>query len=57
LIYKGQLLIVLQLVADGVLRAPMLYPSLYFKRHRAAAAERNNSGCRRPARDHRKNSR
>ncbi len=31
----GRLLIVLQLVADGVLRAPMLYPSLYFKRHRA----------------------
>lgn len=31
----GRLLIVLQLVADGVLRDPMLYPSLYFKRHRA----------------------
>jgi Fic family protein len=31
----GRLLIVLQLVADGVLRAPMLYPSLYFKKHRA----------------------
>ncbi|HVB47135.1 MAG TPA: Fic family protein [Burkholderiales bacterium] len=31
----GRLLIVLQLVADGVLRAPMLYPSLYFKTHRA----------------------
>jgi len=31
----GRLLIVLQLVADGVLREPMLYPSLYFKRHRA----------------------
>ncbi|HRH87503.1 MAG TPA: Fic family protein, partial [Rubrivivax sp.] len=29
------LLIVLQLVADGVLREPMLYPSLYFKTHRA----------------------
>jgi Fic family protein len=31
----GRLLIVLQLVADGILRAPMLYPSLYFKTHRA----------------------
>ena len=31
----GRLLIVLQLVADGVLREPMLYLSLYFKRHRA----------------------
>jgi Fic family protein len=31
----GRLLIVLQLVADGVLREPMLYPSLHFKRHRA----------------------
>ena len=31
----GRLLIVLQLVADGVLRDPMLYLSLYFKRHRA----------------------
>ena len=31
----GRLLIVLQLVADGVLRDPMLYPSLYFKTHRA----------------------
>lgn len=31
----GRLLVVLQLVADGVLREPMLYPSLYFKRHRA----------------------
>ncbi len=31
----GRLLILLQLVADGVLREPMLYPSLYFKRHRA----------------------
>jgi Fic family protein len=28
-------LIVLQLVADGVLLEPMLYPSLYFKTHRA----------------------
>ncbi|MBL8695809.1 MAG: Fic family protein [Planctomycetes bacterium] len=31
----GRLLIVLGLVADGVLREPMLYPSLYFKTHRA----------------------
>ena len=31
----GRLLIVLQLVADGVLREPMLYPSLYFSTHRA----------------------
>jgi len=31
----GRLLIVLRLVADGVLREPMLYPSLYFKTHRA----------------------
>lgn len=31
----GRLLIVLQLVADGVLREPMLHPSLYFKTHRA----------------------
>jgi Fic family protein len=30
----GRLLIVLHLVADGVLREPMLYPSLYFKTHR-----------------------
>ena len=31
----GRLLIVLQLVADGALREPMLYPSLFFKTHRA----------------------
>ena len=31
----GRLLIVLQLVADGVLREPMLYPSVFFKTHRA----------------------
>jgi Fic family protein len=31
----GRLLIVLQLIADGVLRKPMLYPSLFFKTHRA----------------------
>jgi Fic family protein len=30
----GRLLIVLQLVADNVLREPMLYPSLFFKAHR-----------------------
>lgn len=30
----GRLLIVLQLIADGALREPMLYPSLFFKRHR-----------------------
>ena len=30
----GRLLIVLQLLADGVLREPMLYPSLFFKQHR-----------------------
>jgi Fic family protein len=35
----GRLLIVLQLVADGVLREPMLYPSLYFKTHRASYYE------------------
>src|SRR3954469_11338467 len=31
----GRLLVVLQLVADGVLREPMLYPSLFFRKHRA----------------------
>jgi Fic family protein len=31
----GRLLIVLQLVADGLLRAPMLYPSIFFRTHRA----------------------
>jgi Fic family protein len=31
----GRLLIVLQLIADGVLHEPMLYPSLFFKKHRA----------------------
>jgi Fic family protein len=39
----GRLLIVMQLVADGVLRQPMLYPSLYFKRHRALYYERLNA--------------
>jgi Fic family protein len=31
----GRLLIILQLMADGVLREPLIYPSLYFKTHRA----------------------
>lgn len=31
----GRLLIVLQLIADGVLREPMLYPSLFLNTHRA----------------------
>ncbi|MFO1267639.1 MAG: Fic family protein [Rubrivivax sp.] len=31
----GRLLIVLQLVADGLLHEPLLYPSLFFKTHRA----------------------
>lgn len=35
----GRLLIVMQLVADGVLRQPMLYPSLFFKTHRAVYYE------------------
>ena len=39
----GRLLIVVQLVADGVLREPMLYPSLYFKRHRALYYELLNA--------------
>jgi Fic family protein len=39
----GRLLIVLQLVADGVLQEPMLYPSLFFKRHRALYYELLNS--------------
>jgi Fic family protein len=30
----GRLLIVLQLVADGLLREPLLHPSLFFKAHR-----------------------
>ena len=38
----GRLLIVLQLVADRVLREPMLYPSLFFKTHRALYYERLN---------------
>ena len=35
----GRLLIVLQLVADGLLREPLLYPSLYFKTHRSTYYE------------------
>jgi len=31
----GRLLIVLQLVADGLLQQPLLYPSLFFKAHRS----------------------
>ena len=31
----GRLLIVLQLVADGLLHEPLLYPSLFFKAHRS----------------------
>jgi len=39
----GRLLIVLQLVADGVLREPMLYPSLFFKTHRSLYYELLNA--------------
>lgn len=35
----GRLMIVLQLVADGLLRDPMLYPSLYFKTYRSTYYE------------------
>jgi len=35
----GRLMIVLQLVADGLLREPMLYPSLYFKTYRSTYYE------------------
>jgi Fic family protein len=38
----GRLLIVLQLVADGLLREALLYPSLFFKAHRALYYERLN---------------
>jgi Fic family protein len=36
----GRLLIVLQLVADGLLSEPLLYPSLFFKAHRSLYYER-----------------
>ncbi len=38
----GRLLIVLQLVADGLLREPLLYPSLFFKAHRSLYYQRLN---------------
>jgi Fic family protein len=38
----GRLLIVLQLVSDGVLHEPLLYPSLFFKTHRLLYYERLN---------------
>lgn len=38
----GRLLIVLQLVADRILREPLLYPSLFFKTHRALYYELHN---------------
>ena len=39
----GRLLIVLQLVNDGLLREPLLYPSLFFKTHRALYYELLNA--------------
>lgn len=39
----GRLLIVLQLVADGLLREPLLYPSLFFKAHRSLYYELLNA--------------
>ena len=39
----GRSLIMLKLVADGMLRAPMLYPSLHFKQHRALYYELLNA--------------
>ena len=39
----GRLLIVLQLVHDGLLREPLLYPSLFFKKHRALYYELLNA--------------
>lgn len=39
----GRLLIVLQLIADGVLHEPMLYPSLFFRTHRALYYELLNN--------------
>ena len=35
----GRLLVVLQLVADGLLRDPLLYPSVFFKKHRSVYYE------------------
>ena len=42
----GRLLIVLQLVADRVLSRPVLYPSLFFKAHRASYYELLNAVSR-----------
>lgn len=39
----GRSLIVLQLVADGLLQEPLLYPSLFFKTHRALYYEHLNN--------------
>lgn len=39
----GRLLIVLQLVHDGLMREPLLYPSLFFKKHRALYYELLNA--------------
>jgi len=39
----GRLLIVLQLVADGLLSEPLLYPSLFFRTHRALYYEKLNA--------------
>lgn len=39
----GRLLIVLQLVHDGLLHEPLLYPSLFFKKHRALYYELLNN--------------
>jgi Fic family protein len=39
----GRALITLQLRADGLLRAPLLYPSLHFKQHRRIYDERLNA--------------
>lgn len=39
----GRLMIVLQLVHDGLLREPLLYPSLFFKKHRSLYYELLNA--------------
>ena len=39
----GRLLIVLQLMSDGVLNQPLLYPSLFFKQHRTLYYELLNA--------------